>query len=374
MVARMKHSTRNILASVLFIGACGRTELLVPTVGLAEPFCGNGFAESGEFCDDGNATSQDACLTTCMFARCGDGIVHTAVEACDDGNDIPNDGCTLDCALSTCGNGIVELDEVCDDGNEIDSDDCPSRCLPAVCGDGFVHAGVEECDGGVFNSDRPPFFLVQGSLVRPITPVTRNQSFVDFYGYASASGHTGFEGVGLSSLFLYRDSNPYGAFGLVTLHGSDKMGDSEQQPPSVVKQSFTGLPTNAFVAVSDDDNKKGEFVQTGPSTAAGDWEFKNNSDGGAIAGFPAPGAFVIEVTSEFFAGITRWEFIDGTGERIPLQLDLPAKIISTNVPSPCHTDCTIPRCGDGILDAGELCDDGNLVSGDDCPANCILAP
>jgi cysteine-rich repeat protein len=27
-------------------------------------------------------------------------------------------------------------------------------------------------------------------------------------------------------------------------------------------------------------------------------------------------------------------------------------------------------CGDNVLDTGELCDDGNLVSGDGCDANC----
>jgi len=38
----------------------------------------------------------------------------------------------------------------------------------------------------------------------------------------------------------------------------------------------------------------------------------------------------------------------------------------------CHADCTLPRCGDGLLDPGEQCDDGNLVNGDGCHANCTL--
>src|SRR5262245_20569346 len=32
----------------------------------------------------------------------------------------------------------------------------------------------------------------------------------------------------------------------------------------------------------------------------------------------------------------------------------------------CEHDCTLPACGNGILDPGEQCDDGNLVSGDAC--------
>jgi cysteine-rich repeat protein len=33
-----------------------------------------------------------------------------------------------------------------------------------------------------------------------------------------------------------------------------------------------------------------------------------------------------------------------------------------------------PRCGDGVVDAGEKCDDGNTVSGDGCSASCKREP
>lgn len=39
-----------------------------------------------------------------------------------------------------------------------------------------------------------------------------------------------------------------------------------------------------------------------------------------------------------------------------------------NTPSSCRTTCTVPACGDGILDGGEVCDDGNTVGGDGCSA------
>ena len=32
--------------------------------------------------------------------------------------------------------------------------------------------------------------------------------------------------------------------------------------------------------------------------------------------------------------------------------------------------CTVPRCGDGVIDAGEQCDDGNNVTGDRCSSTC----
>ncbi|MEH6516921.1 MAG: DUF4215 domain-containing protein, partial [Halioglobus sp.] len=38
----------------------------------------------------------------------------------------------------------------------------------------------------------------------------------------------------------------------------------------------------------------------------------------------------------------------------------------------CRNDCTIPVCGDMIVDAGEDCDDGNTIDGDGCNADCTI--
>jgi len=40
----------------------------------------------------------------------------------------------------------------------------------------------------------------------------------------------------------------------------------------------------------------------------------------------------------------------------------------------CDANCTLPGCGNGIVDAGEECDDGNRSDGDGCQADCTLAP
>jgi cysteine-rich repeat protein len=48
--------------------------------------CGDGAVDEGEECDDANQADDDACLSTCVAARCGDGVVETDVEECDDGN------------------------------------------------------------------------------------------------------------------------------------------------------------------------------------------------------------------------------------------------------------------------------------------------
>lgn len=114
------------------------------------PACGDGFVHppSGEACDDGNASDEDACLGDCTAATCGDGIVQQGVELCDDGNASAGDGCTPECTLASCGDGVVQAPEQCDDGNGSNGDACLATCVPASCGDGFVRAGAEQCDDG----------------------------------------------------------------------------------------------------------------------------------------------------------------------------------------------------------------------------------
>lgn len=39
----------------------------------------------------------------------------------------------------------------------------------------------------------------------------------------------------------------------------------------------------------------------------------------------------------------------------------------------CPADCTLPVCGDGVMEGGETCDDANTSNGDNCPSTCRLA-
>jgi len=39
-------------------------------------------------------------------------------------------------------------------------------------------------------------------------------------------------------------------------------------------------------------------------------------------------------------------------------------------PDACRHDCKAARCGDGVVDAGEACDDGNTRAGDGCGPTC----
>ncbi|HYC53315.1 MAG TPA: hypothetical protein VEL28_00020 [Candidatus Binatia bacterium] len=75
------------------------------------PVCLNGEVDEGELCDDGNTIETDACLSSCVPASCGDGIVQEGVEECDDQDVDETDGCSLSCDTLECadanGDGLV---------------------------------------------------------------------------------------------------------------------------------------------------------------------------------------------------------------------------------------------------------------------------
>jgi cysteine-rich repeat protein len=108
-----------------------------------------------EECDDGNRLDSDACTARCSVARCGDGAVGGGREECDDANLVDADGCDARCVREVCGNGVVQAGERCDDGNASSADACVG-CQPARCGDGVrrldvlspAAPGYEECDDG----------------------------------------------------------------------------------------------------------------------------------------------------------------------------------------------------------------------------------
>jgi fibro-slime domain-containing protein len=76
--------------------------------------------------------------TDCHKTVCGDGT-REGNESCDDGNLIPGDGCSPDCksepvctgtsgCTSPCGDGLKLPNEECDDGNVKSGDGCSSDC------------------------------------------------------------------------------------------------------------------------------------------------------------------------------------------------------------------------------------------------------
>src|SRR5437016_4864562 len=45
---------------------------------------------------------------------------------------------------------------------------------------------------------------------------------------------------------------------------------------------------------------------------------------------------------------------------------------SSSTPSATFTPGGPAVCGDGVIELGETCDDGNTMDGDNCPATCVI--
>jgi hypothetical protein len=117
-----------------------------------------------------------------------------------------------------------------------------------------------------------------------------------------------------------------------------------------------GLPAGFTVDLSDDP---GQLTATSGSTAAGRWAFFFlSTDGGILGTLPFPGDWTITVAPQFLFGIGSWNWVQADTSRAALTLGETVTIEALSTSSACRTDCTIPRCGDGILDGGEVCDDG----------------
>ena len=205
----------------------------------------------------------------CVFVLC---LAVLAVYACE----VLPDSATTDCdselrcsadsrctaagdacipVSDTCGDGQIQANEECDDGNRRDSDGCV-ECKLARCGDGVIQVLVERCDG------EPD-------------PMTGEPCRSDCQGYVSCGNGT----VDMGE--LCDDGNQI----------------DEDSCPSSCVPAFCG---DGFV-----------------------WDGVEKCDG---------------------------------------QPD--------SDENPCRSDCRgHQKCGNGLLDPGELCDDGNANNSDACPDN-----
>ncbi|MEO7327879.1 MAG: DUF4215 domain-containing protein, partial [Minicystis sp.] len=301
----------------------------------------------------------------CAAPLCGDGVKN-GVETCDDGPVLANgDGCSSTCTVEagytcngaspsvcapTCGDGIIKPGEACDDGNVVSGDCCSSACqleagcevepngAPATANTITLTAGV----GGT------------GQIKGTIIPIGDN----DYFKFTLTAGADvkiqTFDGTGAATCGGAGDHDTviylYGPDGVTQLSSNDQggLGNCSTIDPALAAGSGARqlAPGTYFVRVQRYLNsvvipvyRLLITVQTvcGDTTKTG---FEGCDDGGVISG-------------------------DGCSSNCAVE----PGYTCAGSPSVC-----VLTCGNGILDAGETCDQGggNHVSGDGCSNACLV--
>ncbi len=290
--------------------------------------CGDGVVQAGvEECDDSNVTDGDGCSSACVYEFCGDGAVNTdhntsVMDECDDGNNADGDGCDSTCVVEYCGDAIVNNGEACDDGNSDNTDGCIDTCEVAACGDGFVEAGTEECDDA--NSDDLDAcsnlcvanFCGDGVTNNGETCDDANLDDVDACNNACTINYCGDGAVNIDANTTVLDECDDG-----NLDNTD------------------ACLSSCVAATCGDGN-----LQTGTEEC---------DDGNLTDGDGCNSVCVAEFCGD--AIVNNGEACDDGGES-----------------ASCNSDCTVSQCGDGVLNAAanETCDDSNTTGGDGCSMYC----
>jgi cysteine-rich repeat protein len=274
-----------------------------------------------------------------------------------------------------CGNHIVEPGEQCDDGNLIDNDGCAHNCLFQGCGNGVVETG-EVCDDAN---------LASGDGCDANCTITACGNGVVTAGEACDDGNTT-SGDGCTATCQVEPS--------CRLNGAWLMLQGRTEDWALLEDD-AGNVTGAVTIFGTRTTLSGTHVG-----AAVNFNFP----GGAyiVATELSCGHVHVDDTSSFFVffgDLDRQSLLfcgDGlvqAGEECDdgnfqnddtCSFSCTANVCGNDRIDPgeqcddgnpfngdaCESDCTNPRCGNGIVDPVEQCDDGNLVDGDGCDHNC----
>jgi cysteine-rich repeat protein len=318
---------------------------LVPGDGCSScllPQCGDSVvqADFGEQCDNGpanNDTTANACRTDCLNPGCGDGVLDRG-EACDDGNTNNADGCSNLCRSPGCGDGAIqrEFGEECDDANTVANDGCSNNCLLPQCGDG-VRQGTEACDdGNASNGD---------SCLNSCEVPRCGDGFVSFFSETRT----------FTSPTV---TNPFGVTGRVCDDGAScftspcDVSGNGSAPEHGVCQAL-GFDRAQSVSWG---GGAGESDTTMPH--AYNWTCTGFACGPSTNDYSSDNCSVSEMLNTITCVRESLEACDEG----PANSDAPT--------ASCTTRCSRPGCGDGILQAGEVCDDGDTDNTDACTSLC----
>ena len=316
-------------------------------------------------------------------ARCGNGALD-AGEACDDGNAVAGDGCSMACQIeagatctgspsscgATCGDGIVAVGETCDDGNTIANDGCSASCaVEIVCGAGETPLVLRSTDvpknipevntAGVQSTIA---VVAPGAVRKVIVAFSQvnhgNDGHLDTFLVSPAGTvrelSTDNPGTGTGVNFTSTIFNDASATLITGITAA-------QNPYRGVFRPEQSLSTTAGT----------DFLNQPPN---GTWSLRLSDDTVGTLGSLEAWTLALCVDTGAICG----NGVVNTGETC----DDGNTTANDGCNSLCATEtgftCTgapsicVPTCGDGAVVASEQCDDGGTVPGDGCSATCTV--
>ncbi|MDD5110265.1 MAG: lamin tail domain-containing protein [Patescibacteria group bacterium] len=291
---------------------------------------------------------------------CGDGKVNLENEQCDDGNLVNGDGCDNDCTVSSqCGNGRIEKDEVCDDGNLVNGDGCENDCKPTTfCGDGAVqtpnsYGQNEQCDDGARNG------TLESTCTKLCQP-QQNQCEAKSQGYFKNNDGCN-NGTGTSIWATQVNTLSDGLSDVFATTNGNAM--------------CVQLAVNCTTSTSNDVDKA--RCDAKKFTLADEMNAVSShlrTDALVAGGYDGNTAFTligISATTTIQHALTIMEQVIADPGSTKTQLAdvqyIAARIYTFYEKE--NTDpfeCVLPGMGNGIVEPGEQCDDGNLAPWDGC--------
>jgi cysteine-rich repeat protein len=343
---------------------------------------------AGEQCDDANTETRDNCPYTgtdpeaaaglaCKSASCGDGATHIIgsspplpppnPETCDEGfmqctggirdgllclssADCPGGACTTPVAGGLLGAG---------NSNDPNFVGCRTNCQPSRCGDGIEDANApffEECDNGAGNNSNS-----SNAICRPdCSDATCGDAIVD---NGAPRNEQCDDGNGVNDDGCTNVCSTGCGNGVTEASLGEECDDGDTDNGDACDNQCR-------------NNSCGDGDVTGDEECDDDNAFNtdaclNNCEIAACGdGFVQIGVEECDLGQATCQG--------GANGGAPCTLD--AQCASNDCGSgnanndfdPCHTNCMAGDCGNGIVDAGEQCDDANGSNLDSCLNDCDL--
>jgi cysteine-rich repeat protein len=331
--------------------------------------CGDGVVSVGESCDDGGTTAGDGCSATCTAesgytctgspstctTSCGDGII-AGTESCDNGGSNSNAAdaaCRTDCTSRRCGDGIRDTGEGCDDGNTNNNDECLNSCLLNTAGGGG-NGSTSSSNSSYYK--RPPPPLGCGNGVKEIAKGEEcDEGRFNDLGTCSYDCKLRYCGDGEITVVTGEECEPTPSAGPngERLYQVETCGKICTAPDA---SGQGGCKVNYLRPCESEENAgagggdSGDIAFPPRSDLPIDVFLPPEEGGWDQDGFIQCGNGILEVGEQCDDG----NLIDGDG---------------------CTSGCaaegyTVAICGDGVLMEGEDCDDGNNLDGDGCSAIC----